>query len=88
MWIVFCGTIDVDHAMVFETPLVIFVYFGSFVVAVAKGGSRLRTFAVWILSPDLLLKSTACCNFENVSSLNATLVEVENKCLRVVKRQG
>ena len=34
------------------------VDFGSFVAAVAKVGSRLRTFAVFIFSPDLLLKST------------------------------
>ena len=47
------------------------VDFDSLVAAVAKGGSRLRTFAVSIFSPDLLLKSTASCNFENVSPLNS-----------------
>ena len=56
------------------------VDYESFVAAVAKGGSRLRTFAVCIFSPDFLLKSTASCNFENVSQLNSRLVEVENKC--------
>ena len=64
------------------------VHFGSFVAAVAKDGSRLRLFAVSIFSPDLLLKTTASCNFENVSPLNSRLVEVENKCQKVVKRQG
>ena len=53
--------------MVFEIPLVTAVDFGRFVPAVFKGGSRLRTFAVSIFSPGLLLKSTASCNFENVS---------------------
>ena len=64
------------------------VDFGSVVAAVAKGGSLLRTFAVSTFSPDFLLKSTASCNFENVPPLNSRLVEVENKCLKVAKRQG
>ena len=64
------------------------VDFDNLVAAVAKGGSRLRTFDVSIFSPDLLLKSTAGCNFEKVSPLNSRLVEVENKCLKAVKRQG
>ena len=85
----FCGTIDVYLANVFEIPSVTAVNFGSFVAIVAKRGSRLRTFAVVsILSHELLIKSTASCNFENVSSLNSTLVEIENKRLKVVKKQG
>ena len=88
LWIVFCVTIDVDLATVFEIPLVSAVDFGIFVVALAKGGSCLRLFAVSIFSPDLLLKTTASCNFENVSPLYSRLVEVENNCLKVVKWQG
>ena len=80
---VFCGTIDVDLAN--DIPLVAAVDFGSFVATFAKGGSRLRTFAVFTFSPILLLKSTASCKFENVSPLNSRLVEVENKCLKLVK---
>ena len=53
------------------------VGFDIFVAAVAKGGNRLRTIAVSISSPDLLLKSTASCNFENVSPLISRCVEVE-----------
>ena len=64
------------------------VDFGSFVALVAKCGSRMLIFAVSILSRDLLLNSTASCNFENVSPLNSTLVEVENYCLNVVKTQA
>ena len=77
-----------DLANVFEIPLLTAVDFGSLVAAVAKGGSRLRPFAVSNFSPDLLLNSTASCNFENVSPLNSRLVENENKCLKVVRRQG
>ena len=47
-----------------------------------------KTFAVSIFSPELLLKSMVSCNFENVSPLNSKLVEVGNKCLKVVNRQG
>ena len=53
LWIVFCGKIDVALASVFENLLVTAEDFGSLIAAVAKGGSRLRTFAVSIFSPDL-----------------------------------
>ena len=85
--IVFCGANDVCLANIFESPLVTAVDFGSFNATVTKGRSRLRTFAVSILTPDLILKSMASCNFENVSPLNSTLAVVENIFLKVLKRQ-
>ena len=86
----FCGKIDVVFAIVDQIPLVTAVDFDNIVANVSNGGSRLRTFAVSIFTPDLLLESTASCNVEKSSPLTCRLRLLEGKdmSLKVVKRQG